>query len=137
MIKNIQEHHTNEEIEIIKLQNEITRWKSELEFVTKELQFYHDILGWISGSKKIRRPKENQMLRDQIQKLLIRNEQILKSCRSFHPKLEEMNDCEDMQCDHAFISTSLRLRTEIEKHLTEIRSLKINVFSCLKDSIKI
>ena len=137
MIKNIQEHHTNEEIEIIKLQNEITRWKSELEFVTKELQFYHDILGSISGSKKIKRPEKNQMLCDQIQKLLIRNEQILKSCRSFHPKLEEMNDCEDMQCDHAFISTSLRLRTEIEKHLTEIRSIKINAFSRLKDSIKI
>ena len=40
---NIQEHHNAEEIEIIRLQNDIKHWKSELEFVSHEIEFYVDI----------------------------------------------------------------------------------------------
>ena len=43
MIKNIQEHHTSEEIEIIRLQHEIKQWKLELNFLTHEIEFYLNI----------------------------------------------------------------------------------------------
>lgn len=135
MIRNIQEHHTNEEIEIIKLQNEITQWKSELDFVADELQFYHDILGSISKLKESKDHAKTKPLCDQISRLLTVNNQILRSCRTFHPKLEEMNDCEDVQCDHAYISSHLVLRSKIEKHLEEVRNIKISAFSCLKKSV--
>ena len=43
MISNIQEHHSEEEIETIRLQNEVRQWKLELDFVAQEIEFYLDI----------------------------------------------------------------------------------------------
>ena len=39
MISNIQEHHSEEEIETIRLQNEVRQWKLELDFVAQEIEY--------------------------------------------------------------------------------------------------
>ena len=44
MINEIQEHYNNEEIEIIRLQNEIDQWISELKFVVQEINFFIELL---------------------------------------------------------------------------------------------
>lgn len=134
MIQKIQEHHTNEEIEIIKLQNEIKQWKSELNFVADEIQFYNDILNSISN--KNRNNVETEFLCEQFFNLKEINKTILKSCEIFHPKLEEMNECEDVQCDHVYISSHLSLRSKIEKHISDVRKIKYSAFTYLKNEIE-
>ena len=134
MIQKIQEHHTNEEIEIIKLQNEIKQWKSELNFVADEIQFYNDILNSISN--KNRNNVETEFLCEQFFNLKEINKTILKSCETFHPKLEEMNECEDVQCNHVYISSHLSLSSKIEKHISDVRKIKYKAFTYLKNEIE-
>ncbi|SDR72254.1 hypothetical protein [Christiangramia echinicola] len=136
MIKNIQEHHNAEEIEIIRLQNEIKQWKSELNFVSHEIGFYIDIFYMYLNKKKYKSHVEAEYLLDQFSNLRQTNSTILKSCETFHPKLEEMNECEDVQCDHAYISAHLLLRSKKEKHISDLQRLKYTAFTNLKNGIE-
>jgi len=136
MIKNIQEHHNAEEIEIIRLQNNIKQWKSELKFVSQEIEFYIDILDFLLIDKKNSDKKEAKYLYEQFCYLKQFNAKILKSCETFHPKLEEMNECEDIQCDHAYLNAHISLQLQIEKHIGDVRNIKIVAFTYLKNKIK-
>jgi len=136
MISNIQEHHSEEEIETIRLQNEVRQWKLELDFVAQEIEFYLDIF----NSSLIKRTEVNRVdaeyLFDQFQDLREVNYGILKTCQKFLPRLDEMNECDDIQCDHAFINAHIVLRKKIEKHLNEVRNIKYSAFCFLKDGIE-
>ncbi|WP_026933719.1 hypothetical protein [Christiangramia echinicola] len=136
MIKNIQEHHNEEEIEIIRLQNEIKQWKSELDFVSQEIEFYIDVFNLFLNKKTNINRVETIYLFNQFSKLRRTNSTILKSCEIFHPKLEEKNECEDVQCDHAYISAHILLRSKIQKHINDIRRLKYTAFTNLKNGIE-
>ena len=135
MINNIQEHHSDEEIENIRLQNEINLWKSELDFLSLEIDFY---LGLFKSSL-IEIIKINQAdvekLFNQFQRLKNSNKNIKNKCQVFQPKLEEKNECEDVQCDHAYLNMHLSLRTKIEMHLREARNAKHSAFIHLKNGM--
>jgi len=135
MITNIQEHHSDEEIETIKLQNEIVQWTQELEFNAQENEFYIDIF----ESSLIKRTKVNRAEAEYIfsgfLQLRETNSSIIKACTGFLPKLHEMNECDDIQCDRAFLNTQVALRSKIEKHLVEVKNVKFSAFSFLKVGI--
>jgi len=136
MISNIQEHHNKEEIEIIRLENEVKQWKLELDFVAEEIEFYVDIF----NSSLIKKTNVNHIdakyLSNQFYDLKETNKTMLQRCEKFLPKLEEMNECEDIQCDHAYINAHLLLRSKIEKHLMEVRNIKYSAFTYLKNGIE-
>lgn len=136
MIKSIQEHHNAEEIETIRLQNDIKQWKSELEFVSHELEFYIDIFNSSVINRAYSEIKKAKYLLNQFYVLSEINEKTLKECETFHPKLEEMNECEDIQCDHAYLNEHSLLRLKIERHISEVRNVKYSAFTFLKNRIE-
>lgn len=136
MIKNIQEHHTSEEIEIIRLQHEIKQWKLELNFLTHEIEFYLNIFESFLNKKININQADAKYIHEQFSNLREINGTILQGCETFHPKLEEMNECEDVQCDHVYLTTHLSLRSKIENHLSELRDVKYSAFNYLKNSIE-
>lgn len=136
MIKNIQEHHNAEEIETIRLQNDIKQWRSELEFVSHELEFYIDIFNSSVINRANSEVKKAKYLSNQFYVLYEINEKILKECETFHPKLEEMNECEDIQCDHAYLNEHSLLRLKIERHISEVRNVKYSAFTYLKNGFE-
>jgi len=136
MIKNIQEHHNAEEIEIIRLQNDIKQWKSELEFISHEIEFYVDVLN-SSVIKKLSSDVEKaKYLHNTFYVLHEMNEKILNECETFHPKLEEMNECEDIQCDHAYLDKHSFLRSKIERHVNEVRTVKYSAFKYFRSKVE-
>ena len=134
---NIQEHHNAEEIEIIRLQNDIKHWKSELEFVSHEIEFYVDIFNSSVIEKSRPDVEKAKYLHDKFYVLNEINEKILNECETFHPKLEEMNECEDIQCDHAYINKHSLLRSKMERHVSDVRNVKYSAFKYFRSKVEV
>lgn len=135
MITNIQEHHNEEEIQIVRFQNESNYWKTELAFINQEIEFYLDLL----NSSLIKKTNSNQIdanyLSRQFKDLKETNDLNRRSCNVFQTKLEGQNECDEIECDQAFIKAHVTLRAKIEKHLSEVRNIKQSAFIYLKDGI--
>ncbi|PTX43560.1 hypothetical protein C8P64_2088 [Christiangramia gaetbulicola] len=135
MVNSIQEHHNNEEIEVLRLQNEINQWKSELDFIEQEINFYLEIL----NSSIVKETKASNIdpkyLLNQFKDIEISNDKIKKACKRFQPKLEEKKECEDIQCDHAFLNEHVLLRLKIENYLSKVRTTKGLTFEFLRNVI--
>ena len=136
MINRIQEHHNDEEIEVFRLQNEVRQWKTELEFINQEISFYlelfnSELLKPIEVNKIDIKSLSNKLLE------LKKNSKYLKTkCAIFSPKLEDKNECEDIQCDHAYLIEHILLRQEIDKHMNDIRKIKSLSFEYVRSGIK-
>ncbi|MFV9485091.1 hypothetical protein ACNI3T_14685 [Christiangramia sp. ASW11-125] len=135
MVNSIQEHHNEEEIEVIRLQNEINQWKSELDFIAQEINFYLEILNsLIVKETKASKTDANHLL-NQFKDLKVSSGIIKQACKTFQPKLEEKKECEDIQCDHAFLNEHVLLRLKIENHLNKVRRIKLSAFEYLRNTI--
>lgn len=136
MVNNVQEHHNEEEVQVIRLQNEINYWKIELEFISKEIDFYIDLL----NSSLIKKTNANHIdanyLSHQFRDLKETNDIHRRKCEIFQPKLNEKTECDEIQCDHAFLNAHLCLRSKIEKHFIEVRNIKYSAFTYLKNGIE-
>ncbi|CAL65701.1 hypothetical protein [Christiangramia forsetii] len=136
MITNIQEHHNEEEIQLVRFQSEVVYWKGELAFISQEIKFYLDLL----NSSLILKTNANYIdanyLSNQFFDLQETNDLHLKSCEGFQHQLMGQNECDQIECDHAFITAHLLLRSKIEKHIIEVRDIKQSAFIYLKDGIE-
>jgi len=136
MINKIQEHHNDEEIEVIRLQNDIDQWKSELGFLIQEINFYLELLNSKIINDIDANKKEANDLLNQFLMLKVTSENIENKCELFKPKLEEKNECEDIQCDHAYLNEHLILRYKIDIHMNDVRKVKGSAFKYIRCGIK-
>ncbi len=136
MIANIQEHNNEEEIRLVRFQNDASYWKEELAFLAQEIEFYLDLL----NSSLIQKTNSNHVdaryLTRQFWDLREANNEHLKRCESFKHQVQGQNECDQIECDHAFIKAHLQLRSRVEKHLGEVRNIKQSAFTYLKDGIE-
>lgn len=136
-MKNILEHHNAEEIEIIRLQNDIKQWKSALEFISHEIEFYVDIFNSPVIKKAGSDVEKAKYLYNKFYVLNEINGKILNECKTFHPKLEKMTECEDIQCDHAYLKKHSFLQSEIEGHVLEVRNVKYSAFKYFRSKVEV
>lgn len=136
MITNIQEHHNEEEIQLVRFQNEVVYWREELAFISQEIIFYLDLL----NSSLIQKTNSNHIdasyLSKQFFDLQETNNLHLKNCEVFQHQLMGQNECDQIECDQAFIKAHLVLRSKIEKHIMEVRDIKQSAFTYLKGGIE-
>jgi len=136
MTTSIQEHHNEEEIQLVRFQNEVVYWKEELTFIAQEIKFYLDLL----NSSLIQKTNANHIdanyLFDQFLDLQETNDLHLKNCEVFQHQLQGQNECDQIECDQAFIKAYRMLSLKIEKHIVEIRNIKQSAFTYLKDGIE-
>lgn len=128
MINKIQKHHNDQEIEVIRLQNEVCQWKNELKFINHEITSFIKIF----NSKIF---CDSDLTRTDIITFLERFQQLegdcsrhRKQCRFLFTKLEGKHECEDAQCDHAFLNEHILLRQTINNFMNELRELKYDSF---------
>ncbi|MDT0678655.1 hypothetical protein [Autumnicola musiva] len=132
MISNIQEHHSEEEIQKMSMENDSKLWRTQLEFYVSEIEFYLSLL----RSSLIEKTKFNTVdanyLLKQFQDLREINEFHLETCIHYQWKLPQVEECDDVQCDHEFLKSHLLLKNKLEKHFDEIRNLKESAFTYLE-----
>lgn len=136
MINNIQEHHNEEEVQKLNMGNDVLIWRHELEFNEKELQFYITLL----DSSLIEKTRSNNIDANYLLKQFIdlkeSNRFHKKTCIDFQNRLQGMEECDDVQCDNAYLNSYLSFKNELEKHFKVIRNIKQNAFEYLENGIE-
>ncbi|MDT0686026.1 hypothetical protein [Autumnicola psychrophila] len=135
IMNNIQEYHNEEEIREIGMTREVSNWRDELEFTDAEIQFYTTLL----SSNLIERTRSNsedaKYLFQQLQDLKDSNESHLETCIRFQNSLENMKECDDVQCDNQYLKEHLYLKGFFEKHFMEFRRIKESAFRYVQAGI--
>ncbi|MDT0688806.1 hypothetical protein RM549_03370 [Salegentibacter sp. F188] len=135
LINNIQKHHNEEEIRDLGMTKEVFNWREELEFTNEEIHFYTTLL----SSNLIERTRSNcedaNYLFQQLQDLKDSNESHIETCIRFQNSLENMKECDDVQCDNQYLKEHLYLKEMFEKHFMEFRRIKASAFRYVKAGI--
>jgi len=136
MINNIQKHHNDEEIQKLSMESAVHLWRQELEFLEKEIQFYLALL----SSSLIEKTRSNNIdanyLLKQFNELKESNKLHKKTCINFQNKLQGMEECDDVQCENAYLQSYLLFKNKLEKHFNSIRDIKQSAFEYLKYGIE-
>lgn len=134
-MNNIQEHHNEEEIQHLSMESDVALWRNKLESVTDEIEFYLLLL----GSSLIERTQTNTIdanfLLNQFNEIKETNKFHLKTCIQFQNKLPG-NECDDVQCENAYLQSYLLFKRILEKHFVEIWNTKKSAFTYLKNGIE-
>lgn len=132
MIKDIQRHHREEEIQIVKFENQNHYWIKELGFLSEELDFYKELLSNpLKEKTKIKQAKADVLLYE-LKKLKKWNDVYLQECYNSQNKLENQKECDQIDCDYAFLRAQLVIQKKIEKYIEEVQALKKAIFRFLK-----
>lgn len=136
MINNIQEHHNEEEVQKLNMENDVSKWRSELEFLEQEINFYLLLL----TSSLIERTRSNHIdakyLVKQFHELKDLNNFHYKTCIQFQNKLQGIEECDDVQCDNAYLNSFLIFKNKLDTHFEVVRTIKRSAFQYLQNGIE-
>jgi len=135
-MEKFQEHHNDEEIQILSIQSESEDWEERLVIISEEIDFFTNILG--SGLKEtvsVAINKEDaSYLQKQLELINKANEFHLSTFFDYKNKLEGLKECDDVQCENFYLKDHLVFKTTLRKHFKDFRQLKVLIFKFLKVS---
>ena len=135
-MEKFQEHHNDEEIQILSIQSESEDWEERLINISEEIDFFSNILG--SGLKEtvsVAINKEDaSYLMKQLELINKANEFHLSTFFDYKNKLECIKECDDVQCENFYLKDHLVFKTTLRKHFKDFRQLKVLIFKFLKVS---
>jgi hypothetical protein len=135
-MEKFQEHHDDEEIQILSIQSESEDWEERLVIISEEIDFFTNILG--SGLKEtvsVAINKEDaSYLKKQLELINKANEFHLSTFFDYKNKLEGLKECDDVQCENFYLKDHLVFKTTLRKHFKDFRQLKVLIFKFLKVS---
>tara|TARA_Y100000588_G_scaffold387536_2_gene485533 strand:+ start:636 stop:1049 length:414 start_codon:yes stop_codon:yes gene_type:complete len=135
-MEKFQEHHDDEEIQILSIQSESEDWEERLVIISEEIDFFTNILG--SGLKEtvsVAINKEDaSYLKKQLELINKANEFHLSTFFDYKNKLEGLKECDDVQCENFYLKDHLVFKTTLRKHFKDFRQLKALIFKFLKVS---
>jgi len=135
-MEKFQEHHDDEEIQILSIQSESEDWEDRLVIISEEIDFFSNILG--SGLKEtvsVAINKEDaSYLKKQLELINKANEFHLSTFFDYKNKLEGLKECDDVQCENFYLKDHLVFKTTLRKHFKDFRQLKVLIFKFLKVS---
>lgn len=136
MTNNIKEHHNDEEVQYLNLERDVALWRNKLKFVADEIAFYLLLL----GSSLIEKTHSNNIdanyLLKEFNNLKEINEFHMNTDKHFQNNLQGMAECDDVQCDNAYLHSYLLFKSKLEKHLDEVRNIKQSTFQYLQKGIE-
>ncbi|MCM8570848.1 hypothetical protein NE848_15740 [Gramella jeungdoensis] len=135
MTANLQVHHNEEEIQIVQFRNDSYYWQKELAFINEEIEFYLDVLNSSSIKKSMSKAVEAHDLIHQFNNLKETNEKYQLKCEVFRNRLEGQSECDEVECDYAYVKAHFTFRSKIEKHLNNVRKVKQSAFIYLRNRI--
>ncbi|PZD76703.1 hypothetical protein [Mesonia sp. K7] len=131
----IQEHHDDEEIQMMTFHDELRQWKKELKFINRELQFLSKLL----DSRLVRKAKANEedgsYVLTSLEQMLQKNKDFLFQLIQFKNESEKIRECEDMQCETYFLNEHILFKKKYVSHIAQIQNIKDIIFNFFEKSL--
>tara|TARA_A100000171_G_C2140541_1_gene155502 strand:- start:16084 stop:16506 length:423 start_codon:yes stop_codon:yes gene_type:complete len=103
---------------------ELENWINHLKYIKKELSNLIGLCG-----EDLSNTLEDDSVLQKFQKKDVENETLLRALHNYMNSREEIVECEDTQCDMAFITEHESYRRSYLYHLDKYRRLKDEFFS--------
>ena len=107
---------------------ELHNWINHLKYIKKEL---NNLIGLCSSG--LNKRLEEQGVLQKFQKKEIENDTLLSALQKYMNTRNEIIECEDTQCDMAYITEHESYRRSYLYHLDKYRRLKDEFFSKVQD----
>lgn len=137
MIEKFQEHHDDEQIQILSIQTESEDWEENLIFISHEINFFRNILkSGIDQTVNVQINKEDaSYLKRQIDLFNQTNDFHLTTFLEYKNKLVGLKECDDIECENFYLKDHLVFKNTLRKHFKRFRELKVLIFKFLKVSL--
>lgn len=133
MAHEIEKHYDDEDIQRINLDRDIKLWKTEINFLVEELDFYVHFL----DAKLIKQNTTDSLndLYERVKDLALITKEYSGKIIEFDNEAEGIIECDDLSCEVFFLNAHLRMKDELNAHLAVSRALKTAIFEKLSKSI--
>lgn len=129
MINEIEDHHRDEEIVGMNMQPEMNFWEEQLQFVSTETEFYSKLLTDSTLFRNERNKEDLKYLLKQLEDLAKMTKFHLDTLKDFKAKMENIRECDDVQCENQYIKEHLLLKKVLQNHWKRSLNSKKMVFA--------
>lgn len=132
MANEIEKHYDDEDIQRINLDRDIKLWKTEIDFLVEELDFYVKFLK--SAIVKDKNNQDLNQLHEKVEKLADITKEYSGKVIEFDHEAEGIIECDDLSCEVFFLNAHLRMKDKLNEHLAVSRDLKREIFNHLSST---
>tara|TARA_R110000850_G_scaffold277068_1_gene422094 strand:- start:4864 stop:5277 length:414 start_codon:yes stop_codon:yes gene_type:complete len=132
----IQQHHTDEDIQLLFFKEDFSRWNDEVELINLEISFYNGMFISDFISKLQSDFYSTQTLNANLLDFELKHRKIIKELKHFSYKTEGLKECDDLQCENYFMNGTASFKTKIEKHFADFRTLKKEILLYLNSGLQ-
>jgi FtsZ-binding cell division protein ZapB len=133
----IYKHETVDDIQMKFMDKDIELWKEDISIIRIEILFFKRMLySSIFKELESNQQKKDDLIKD-LKKVKEINESYQDKLIDFMNKLDNIKECDDVQCETFYLNNHTKFRNDIESHFSAYRFYKTNVIlffdNCLED----
>ncbi|NGY38150.1 hypothetical protein FQU23_011585 [Flavobacterium sp. XN-5] len=133
----IYKHETVDDIQMKFMDKDIELWKEDISIIRIEILFFKRMLySSIFKDLESDQQKKEDLIKD-LEKVKEINESYQDKLIDFINKLDNIKECDDVQCETFYLNNHTKFRNDIESHFSAYRFYKTNVIlffdNCLED----
>ncbi|WP_070786731.1 hypothetical protein [Flavobacterium crassostreae] len=123
----IYQHETIDDIQMKFMDRDIALWKEEVAIIRIEILFFKRMLtASVFKSLHTDLQKKESLIQD-LNNVKEINETYYNNLTEFVNKLENIKECDDVQCETFYLNNHTKFRADIEEHFAAYRFYKMNV----------
>ncbi|TDE04092.1 hypothetical protein [Flavobacterium hiemivividum] len=135
----IYKHETVDDIQMKFMDKDIELWKEDISIIRIEILFFKRMLySSIFKDLESDQQKKEDLIKD-LEKVKEINESYQDKLIDFINKLDNIKECDDVQCETFYLNNHTKFRNDIESHFSAYRFYKTNVIlffdNCLEDMV--
>ena len=125
-------NQTHDQINKMFMESDIKIWREEIEIIDVEMIFYRNLIQTHLEEYGSDGQVKYERLFQGINDVLYYNKMYQKSFITYHIKNFGIAECDDLQCESFYFNEHAQLKESIEKHFSNYKQFKKNLFSYLK-----
>lgn len=123
----ILDHYNDQDIRNIYIKRDVAKWQKHLSAIKEEITFYDNLLNALIVSTNNSLKEAAVTLKASFEKVNLTNVSYLDNLIDYRNQTDNINECQDMQCEKFFLNSHEEFTENIEAHLDHFRSLKAKV----------
>lgn len=134
MIGKFQDHHNEQEIQILSIHSESSEWEERLRIIETEAEFFYKLLNVQFNEEFYTRIniEDATYLINQLKSLKEINVIHQKNFQEYLLKQEGLQECDDVQCENFYLKDHLVIKKTLNKHFKAFRELKFIMYNFLE-----